>query len=165
MRWPTTALGTRQLNRVEESNSRPTIWPGVNRNSKTRHVRRVDNTGTGGDRWVELKVGKSHMKLYADTGSKYTIITPQQYKKSMGKVVAADTRLRAWGSKTHLEVKGMFHTNLRMDKGVTMDTWVYVVDGYRPEALLGDRDAEELGIFTFNKEGGRRLRSNSWSRT
>ena len=28
-----------------------------------------------------------------------------------------------------------------------------MVDGYRPEALLGDRDAEDLGIITFNKEG------------
>ena len=62
------------------------------------------------------------MKLYADTGSKFTIITPQQYKKTMGKVLAADTRLRAWGSKSHLDVKGMFYTNLIMDKGATTDT-------------------------------------------
>ena len=40
-----------------------------------------------------------------------------------------------------------------MDKGASKETWVYVVDGYRPEALLGDRDAEDLGIFTFHKEG------------
>ena len=42
----------------------------------------------------------------------------------MGKVVAADTRLRAWGSKTHLDVKGMFHTRLTMDKGASKETWV-----------------------------------------
>ena len=40
-----------------------------------------------------------------------------------------------------------------MDKGASKKTWVYVVDGYRPEALLGDRDARDLGIFTFHKEG------------
>ena len=71
----------------------------------------------------------------------------------MGKVVTADTRLRAWGPKTYLDVKGMFPTSLTMDKGASKKAWVYVVDGYRPEALLGDRDAEELGIFTFHKEG------------
>ena len=71
----------------------------------------------------------------------------------MGKVVAADTRMRAWGSKTYLNVKGMFLTTLTMDKGASKKTWVYVVDGYRSEALLGDRDAEDLGIFTFHKEG------------
>ena len=42
---------------------------------------------------------------------------------------------------------------LKLDKGANKETWVYVVDGYRPEALLGDRDAEDLGIITFNKEG------------
>ena len=64
-------------------------------------MRRVS---TGGDRWVELTMGKTRMKLYADTGSRYTIITPAQYRKTMGKVVAADTRLRAWGSKTYMDV-------------------------------------------------------------
>ena len=71
----------------------------------------------------------------------------------MGEVVAADTRLRAWGSETYLDVKGMFWTRLTMDKGAVRETWVYVVDGYRPEALLGDKDAEELGVFTFHREG------------
>ena len=79
-------------------------------------------------------MGKTRMKLYADTGSRYTIITPAQYRKRMGKVVAADTRLRAWGSKTYLDVKGMFLTRLTMNKGASKEAWVYVVD-YIPEAL------------------------------
>ena len=158
--------------RVEESSTRSTMWPGVRKDSKTSHVRRVDTkaiiwpgvrrgsktsivrkVSSGGDRLVEIQLGRTRMRLYANTGSKYTIITPKQYKRSMGKVVEADTMLRAWGSKSHLDVKGMFHTTLSMDRGATTDTWVYVVDGYRPEALLGDRDAEELGIFTFHREG------------
>ena len=40
-----------------------------------------------------------------------------------------------------------------MDKRASKETWVYVVNGHRPEALLGDRDAEDLRIFTFHKEG------------
>ena len=108
--------GDETVARVEESNTRPTIWPGVKKDSMTSHVKRVSSRPTvwpgvrkdsrtstvrrvssGGDRWVELRIGRSRMKLYADTGSKFTIITPSQYKESMGKVVAADTRLRAWG--------------------------------------------------------------------
>ena len=95
-------------------------------------------------------MGRSRMRLYADTGSRYTIITPAQYRRSIGEVVAADTRLRAWGSETYLDVKGMFRTKLTMDKGATRETWVYMLDGYRPEALLGDKDTEELRIFTFH---------------
>ena len=80
-------------------------------------------------------MGKNHMRLYADTGSKYTIITPDLYKSNMGEVVAEDTRLRAWGSRKPLDVKGMFHTRLTTAKGATKKTCVYVVDGYRPETL------------------------------
>ena len=80
-------------------------------------------------------MGKTRMKLYADTGGRYTITSPAQYRKTMGKMVAADTRLRAWGSKTYLDVKGMFFTRLTMDKGASKEAWVYVVDGYRPEAF------------------------------
>ena len=47
----------------------------------------------------------------------------------------------------------MFVTSLAMDKGASKKAWVYVVDGYRPEALLVNRDAEDLGILTFHKEG------------
>ena len=101
-------------------------------------------------------MGRSRMRLYADLGSRYTIITPAQYRRSIEEVVGADTRLRAWGSETYLDIKGMFQTKLTMDKGATRETWVYVVDGYRLEALLGDKDAEELGIFTFRR-GQRRI--------
>ena len=71
----------------------------------------------------------------------------------MGKVVAADTRLRAWGANSYLDVKGMFHTTLVTSRGATKQTKVYVVDGFRPEPLLGDSDAEALGIIQFSPEG------------
>ena len=68
-------------------------------------------------------------------------------------MVAADTRLREWGATGYLDVKGMFRTTIKLDKGANKETWVYVVDGYRPEALLGDRDAEDLGIKLGNELG------------
>ena len=60
------------VRRVEEEDRSCSIWPGVSSNSKTRHVRRVSS---GGDRWVKLTMGRTRMNLYADTGSRFTIIT------------------------------------------------------------------------------------------
>ena len=71
----------------------------------------------------------------------------------MGKVVAAKSYLRAWGSNNYLDTKGMFKTNLTTASGATKRTWVYVVAGARPEPLLGDHDAKDLGIISFNPEG------------
>ena len=138
------------IHRVVEQKVPETIWPGVRRGGNTYSLRRI---GAQGDKWVKVKVGNSEMELFADTGCKFTLITPQQYRPSMGKVVASDTHLRGWGSETYLDVKGMFRTTISMAKGAETKTWVYIVDGYRAEALLGDRDAEKLGVITFHKEG------------
>jgi hypothetical protein len=80
-------------------------------------------------RWVTVNMGGEETELYCDTGSNITIITPQMYKQSMGKIVAAKSRLRAWGSSEFLDTKGMFKTNLTMPSGATKRTWVYVVGG------------------------------------
>ena len=75
------------------------------------------------------------------------------YHPKMGKVVAANCILRAWGSSSTLDVKGMVRTEIRTEKGARRSSWVYIVGGHKPEPLLGDRDAEALGIVTFNPEG------------
>ena len=75
------------------------------------------------------------------------------YKESMGKVVAARSYLRAWGSTEYLDTKGMFKTTLTTASGATKRNWVYVVAGSRPEPLLGDHNAEDLSIVSFNPEG------------
>ena len=49
--------------------------------------------------------------------------------------------------------KGMFRTELRTITGAWKTCWVYVVYRARPEPLLGDSDAEEVGIVTFHPEG------------
>ena len=93
------------------------------------------------------------MTLFSDTGSMFTIIMPELYKDSMGKLVEADCNLRAWGADTYLDVTGIFKTRLTTKKGAKKDTVVYVVGGTRPEPLLGDADAEDLGIIVFKAEG------------
>ena len=62
------------------------------------------------------------MNLYCDTGSNITIITPEMYKESMGKVVAARWYLRAWGTTECLDTKGMFKTTLTTASGATKRT-------------------------------------------
>ena len=47
----------------------------------------------------------------------------------------------------------MFKTTLTTASRASNRTWVYVVAGARPEPLLGDHDAEDLGIISFNPEG------------
>ena len=94
------------------------------------------------------------MKLFSDTGSSFTIIPPEKYSSSMGKVVASDTRLRAWGARSTLDVKGMVNTVLETKSGARKSTKVYIVAGYQAEPLLGDTNAEDLGFIVF-KPGGR----------
>ena len=71
----------------------------------------------------------------------------------MGKVVPAKCHLRAWGSSNHLDTKGMFQTTLVTPRGARQTSWVYVVGGTRPEPLLGEVDAEALGIIRFKPNG------------
>ena len=47
------------------------------------------------------------------------------------------------------------YVTLEVVNGAKKKTRVYVVHGYKPEPLLGDHDAEDLGIITFNPEVSR----------
>lgn len=89
-------------------------------------------------------------RLFVDTGCRYTLLPPELYKEEL---VPTKRSLRARGTTGSLYVKGMFRTTVATIKGTTCKSWVYVVAGHRPEPLLGDKDAERLGIITFNPEG------------
>ena len=105
------------------------------------------------NRQVHLLMGGRNMNLYCDTGSRFTIIPPDLYKADMGEVIPARCHLRAWGADTHLDTKGMIRTTLVTSAGAKKATWVYAVGGTDPEPLLGDADAEDLGIIKFIPEG------------
>ena len=117
-----------------------------------KEVRRIKGGGKRASWWVKVDVGGEELDLYCDTGSNITIITPAMYKKSMGRVVATKSYLRAWGSDDYLDTKDMFKTTLTTSSGATKRTWVYVVAGARPEPLLGDHNTD-LGIISFHPEG------------
>ena len=105
------------------------------------------------DKWVHVKIGGTQHTLFADTGNEHTIITPEHYSSSMGPLEEPDIILRAWGSSDNLNITGMVHTVLKNARGTKINSKVYVVDGFQPEPLLWDNDAEQLGFITFNKEG------------
>ena len=44
-------------------------------------------------KWVQVKLGGIDMKLYGDTGSRLTIISPNLYDRSMGYVKVSKYRL------------------------------------------------------------------------
>ena len=119
---------------------------------KLGNIRQIQGKGER-NRWVVMTMGDRKINLFSDTGSRYTIIPPEFYHHRMGKLRKPTTTLRAWGSKVSLDVRGMFNTTLVTEKGASKYTVVYIVAGYKPEALLGDADAEDLGIISFNGQG------------
>ena len=134
-------------------------WPGVS--SGARGYYNLSNVEVickmdKASKWVPMNMGGHNVNLFCDTGSRLTIIPPTLYRRDMGKVVPADCHLRAWGSQEYLDTKGMFHTKITTACGAEKNTWVYVVDGVRPEPLLGEEDAEYLGIIKFNPNGEKR---------
>ncbi len=133
-------------------------WPGVD-SSVTKDiklissVKKLDTSGSNTSKNVNVTIGGVPMTLFTDTGSLHTIVPPSSYTVEMGPVVAADTHLRSWGSKVNLDVKGMVNSTIVTEKGAKTKTKIYIVDGFHPEPLLGDADAESLGFILFNKEG------------
>ena len=144
--------GAAIVRRIGTDSSR--AWPGVQKDCQNyqdiKYLHKPDSTSS---RYVQIILGGRDLSLYCDTGSKLTIIPPDLYEEEMGEVIPAKCHLRAWGSDTYLDTKGMFKTWIETRSGAKKHTWVYVVGGTKPEPLLGDKDAEDLGIITFNAAG------------
>jgi len=150
----TTLSRVQTISRVDTSRAWPGVSPGASGSYTLRAIqsdqRKISDRNT---KWVRLTMGGNQVRLFCDTGSKLTIIPPSLYRPTMGKVVAANCHLRSWGSDSLLATMGMFHTTLVTARGARKETWVYVVDGTKPEPLLGDTDAMALGIVPFHPEG------------
>ena len=68
---------------------------GATRSNTDKGVRSIRGGGRRATRWVKVNLGGEQMNLYCDTGSKVTIISPEMYKDSMGKLVATKSYLWA----------------------------------------------------------------------
>ena len=141
----------RRIHAVGQARQWPGVAPDAHTTTSIHYVEKPHGERQSKRVWVDM--GGTRVRLFCDTGSRLTIITPEMYMTSMGTIVPAKCNLRAWGSDTHLDVKGMFQTSLTAVKGASVSTWVYVVGGTRPEPLLGDADAVDLGIIKFRPEG------------
>ena len=115
-------------------------------------LKKVQNPATN-DLWVPIKAGEATTSMFIDSGCDYTIIPPEFYHESMGRIEDSDINLRAWGAEELLKVKGMVNTTLETTKGAKKTTKVYIVDGIHPEPLLGAFDAKDLGFIKINKGG------------
>ena len=104
-------------------------------------------------KWVEISINGIKRNLFTDTGSEFTILPPDIYDPRMGEIHKPDISLRAWGSTDNLKITGMVLPVLETKRGAKTSSKIYIVEGYQAEPLLGDRDAEELGFITFNKDG------------
>ena len=105
------------------------------------------------DRWLTIYMGGRKLKLFADTGSKFSIITLSMYHSKMGEVVAANCILREGAAPPPWTSRGCSGQKLGQKKGEKRRSWVYIVGSYKPEPLLGDRDTKALAIVTFKSEG------------
>ena len=87
-------------------------WPGSRSHAQNRTLKRVANILTPNStnsKWVSVYIGGQKRNLFTDTGSKFTMITPDMYSEEMGEVVPAKYRLRAWGREVRREGDGQSH--------------------------------------------------------
>ena len=84
--------------------------------------------------WVDVKIGGKTLNLFADTGSEFTIITPDQYNQSMGPMNPPDIRLRTWGATDILDVKGVLETTIQNGRGACINSKIYIVEGHHAES-------------------------------
>ena len=124
-------------------------------NGATKRIVTIRKLSEEHHKWVAISINGVTRNLFTDTGSEYTILPPEIYDPRMGEIQKPDISLRAWGSTDNLKITGMIQPVLETKRGARTVSKIYIVEGYEAEPLLGDRDAEELGFITFNKEGRR----------
>ena len=133
--------------------SRSTACPETEDPRETTTIRKMNDDPTTCLN-VPISVGEDEpMSMYIDSGVKHTVIPPEKYTDSMGKMEEPDINFRAWGAKHLLRTVGMVQTELTTRRGARKKTKIYIVDGFNAEPLLGYEDAEELGFITISQEG------------
>ena len=56
---------------------------------KTVNLRKIQNPS---NKWLDVRIGETTLKLFADTDSELTIITPDQYHQRMGLMTPLDIK-------------------------------------------------------------------------
>ena len=111
---------------------------------------------------------KAKIELLADTGVRRTILNLGDWEKlGGGELKKTRLKFRPYGTNHYLPIKGRAAVRLRAEAGAMIETEVYVNGDSSEDSLLGEKDAERLGIITLRPEGAsreieiRRIKQNS----
>lgn len=96
-----------------------------------------------------------NVELLTDTGISKTLLNSTDWLKikPQCRFVRTSKCFRPYGTAYHLPIKGRAHVFLKAENGAEIDTWIYVVNSTKEQSLLGNTDAERLGIVTINLQG------------
>ncbi len=104
-------------------------------------------TGTGGDA----------IRFLSDTGVKKTILNWEDWKclRRVCELPTTGRRFRPYGTGERLPIRGKARVTMTAKAGAEIQTDVYVIQS-EEESLLGQEDAEALGIIVIKSVGPRR---------
>jgi hypothetical protein len=105
-----------------------------------------------GPRDVTFEAG---IKFITDTGVRKTIVNRSDWDRIRDKckLVKTTIQFRPYGTTSRLPVVGRAKVQLRARAGAVITTYVYVMDSEKEDSLLGETDAERLGIVTLDPDG------------
>ena len=114
------------------------------------------------------EVTGARFRPLTDTGVRRTIINMKDWRKvgEGAKIRPTTLKFRPYGTRHFLPILGRAKMTLQAEAGATINTEVYVNDSETEESLLGEKDAERLGIIQVRIRGGseavevRRVRQN-----
>ena len=112
--------------------------------------------------------GGRRISLLADTGVRRTILNLGDWEQlGRGELKETKLKFRPYGTNQHLPIIGRASVRLKAKAGAVIETEVYVNEDRSEDSLLGEKDAERLGIVTVRPEGAaqeveiRRIKQNS----
>ena len=101
-----------------------------------------------------MGMGRDSIRFLTDTGVKKTILNWRDWRSLKEVCELKDTRLRfrPYGTKEQLPIQGRARVTMTAEAGAEIQTYVYV-NKSEEESLLGQKDAEALGVVVIKAEG------------
>ena len=98
---------------------------------------------------------KAKFEPLTDTGVRRTIINRTDWNRISGacKLLPTKLKFRPYGTNKQLPVIGRAKVQLKAEAGAVIETFVYVNDDEAESSLLGEKDAQRLGIVIIRPEG------------
>ena len=99
---------------------------------------------------------EARIRPVTDTGVRRTILNITDWRKvgDGAQIKPTTLKFRPYGTQQSLPIIGRAKLTLQAEAGATIETDVYVLDSETEESLLGEKDAERLGIIQIRARGG-----------